>query len=326
MPIWAMLWNAGGKLAQVETADYTLAVEEARSALLASLARLGLTELPETDVDLRTLPVVARAEAQAINAEAKLQRARKLYDRSPPLISEQEFADIQTQRDVALTELQGEQISARSQLADARVRAAVLASAEKRLTDASVNAPADLPLRYRVAERRISAGEYVSAGTPLFRLVATDRVKFRGSVPERFAGMVQIGAPARLEAAGYSAAFDARVVRIAPAIDPTSRAFEVEIEAENPEQRLKPGGFLRARVRTHIDEAARFVPASALSRFTGVQRVFSVVEGRIVEHKVRTGETRGELVEVLDLPPEVAAVVDAPRRGLARGVAARVVE
>ena len=316
----------GGKLAQVDTTDYVLAVEESRSAWLASLAKLGLTDLPQGDVNLSSLPVVARAEAQAANAQAKLERARKLYDRVPPLISEQEFADIQTQSEVAKTEVQGEQINARAQLADARVRGAALALAGQRLADATVIAPAELPMRYRVAARRVSVGEYVLAGTPLFRLVATDRVKFRGSVPERFAGQIAVDAPARLQAEGYAQPFDARVVRISPAVDATSRAFEIEIGADNPDGRLKPGGFLRARVRTHIDQGARFVPATALSQSTGIHRVYAVRNGQIAELKVRTGETSGELIEVLDLPADVASVIDPARRGLVSGAPARVIE
>lgn len=314
----------GGKLAQVDTTDYVLAIEEARSSLRAALARLGLTELPAGQVDLASLPVIARAEAQAANAIARLTRARKLYDRQPPLISEQEFADIQTQSDVAQTEVQSERINAQAQLADAGVRHAALRLAEQRLADASIIAPAELPLRFRVASRRVSVGEYVAAGTPLFRLVAIERVKFRGSVPERFAGQIVVGAPAQLVAEGFAQPFEARVVRISPAIDAASRAFEIEIEASNAEGRLKPGGFLRARVRTGIDQAARYVPAASLSQFTGVQRVFAVRDGKVAEFKVRTGETRGELVEVLDLPSEVTAVISPSRRGLAPGAAVRI--
>lgn len=316
----------GGKLAQVETADYVLAVGEARAAWLAALARLGLTALPEGEVDLRSLPVVARAEAQAANAQARLERARKLYERSPPLMSEQEFADIQTSSEVARTDLRGEEINAQAQLADARVRWAALALAEKRLADATVITPAELPVEYRVAARMVSIGEYVSAGTPLFRLVAVDRVKFRGSVPERFAGQIKVGSPAYLQSEAYPQPFEARVVRISPAVDPTSRAFEIEIEASNSDGRLKPGGFLRARVRTHIDETARFVPASAIFKFTGVQRLFTVRDGKVVEFKVRTGETRDDLVEALDLPPEIDFVIDQPRRGLVQGTPARIAD
>lgn len=314
----------GGRLAQVETIDYGLAVGEARSAWLAALAKLGLRELPEGEINLSSLPVVARAEAQAANSLARLERARKLYERSPPLISDQEFADIQTQSEVARTDLRGEEINAQAQLADARVRQAALALAEKRLADASVIAPAELTMQYRVAVRMVSVGEYVSAGTPLFRLVAVERVKFRGSVPERFAGQIIVGAPAFLQSEAYPQPFEARVVRISPAVDPTSRAFEIEIEADNTDGRLKPGGFLRARVRTHTEENAKFVPTSAVSQFAGVQRLFTVRDGKVIELKVRTGETRGELIEAFELPPTVEFVIDQPRRGLAQGMPAGI--
>lgn len=314
----------GQTLAQIDRTDYQLAVQETRSSLLAALARLGLTEMPSSEVDLGSLPVVAKAEAEAANALARLTRARKLFERQPPLMSEQEFADIQTQSDVARTEAQSQRINAQAQLAEAGVRRASLSLAEQRLADATVIAPIELPLRYRVAARFVSVGEYVAPATPLYRLVATERVKFRGSVPERFAGQIAVDAPAQLHVDAYTQPFAARVARVSPAVDPTTRAFEIEIDAANADGRLKPGGFLRARVRAGVDNDARYVPIAAVGQFTGVQRLFSLREGKLVEHKVRTGDRSGEWIEVLDLPPAVTAVVSPLPKSAAPGAPAKI--
>lgn len=310
---------SGGALAQIDPTDFHLAVEELRAQLAASLATVGLERLPEGQPDLDVLPVVVRAQAQETNAKARLERARKLHERQPPLISEQDFADIQTQFEVARTNVASERLNAKSLLADVFVASAALRKAEQRLKETSIVAPVGTDLRYRVANRRVSVGEVVSVGQPLFRLVASDRVKFRGRVPERFLGQVKAGAAATLAIEGHADAFAATVSRIAPAVDAATRTFEIEIEAVNPDGTLLPGSFVRVRLNSGRDESARFVPVSSIVEFAGVQRLLAARDGKVVEWRVRLGERDQELVEVFGLPSGVDAVIDKPARGLAAG-------
>lgn len=315
----------GEPLARVDPTDYRLELDEARAQLMASLARIGLTRSPDNEVDLDSLPVVARAIAEAANATARLERARKLFERTPPLMSEQDFADIQTQSEVARTNVESERLNARSLLAEVRVRQSAVARAEQRLKDADIVAPPEKPLRFRVARRQVSVGEFVREGDPLFRLVASDRVKCRGLVPERFAGQVRVGADVVLNASGAAGeGIEAKVTRVSPAVDITTRSFEVEVEAENPTGNLKPGGFVRGRILTIAEEGVRFVPRSAVVQFAGVSRVMSVKDGKIVEHRVRVQEAGPEEYEVTALPRDVGMIVASPARGLASGVPVKV--
>lgn len=281
--------DAGATLARIDQTDYTLAVGEQRAALSASLAKVGLPELPEGTIDLAQLPEVARATAEEANARSRLDRARLLYERTPPLISEQDFADIRTQFQVAATTAAVARLNADAQIADARVRASALRTAEQRLADTTITAPRELPLRYRVAERRVSVGELVTQGQALFRLVATDRVKFRGRVPERYAGRVSPGARTSLRIDAIPEPVLASVTRVAPAVDVESRSFEVEIEADNASGALKPGSFAHASIDLGAEAGVRFVPDEAVVTFAGVSRVYSVREGKAVEHRVTLG-------------------------------------
>lgn len=314
---------AGGELAQIDTTNYELTVREQEAGLATALAKIGLDALPDGEVDLTRLPPVARAEAQAANARSRLDRARKLYERTPPLISEQDYADIQTQVEVAATTADVERLNARSLIADVRVRMSSLGLAQKRLSDTKITAPNAMDLTYRVASRSVSVGEVVAEGQSLFRLVASERVKFRGQAPERFAPQIVVGARAELILDAFPTPFSAVVTRIAPAVDVATRSFEVEIEAPNPEGTLKPGSFARAKIFVGVQADARFVPESAVLRFAGVQRVFSVKDGKVVEHRVQLGRLEGGLREVLDPPAGVDAVIDAPR-ALAPGAAVTV--
>ncbi len=303
----------GAPLAQIDETDYRLALAERRTAVLATLARIGLTELPPQDFDPSEVPTVVRARAEAANAEARFQRGRTLYEEDPPLISEEDFADLKTAWEVAISGAEVELLTVRAVVAEARTLAAQAAVAAQRLADTLIRAPgvADepggtpganglaTPPRYRVAERLVSLGEYVTEGHPTFRLVAGDLIKFRADVPERFVGQVEVDQAAEVRVEAYDDPVQGRIARVSPRIDPLSRTFQVEIHVPNADGRLKPGAYARGRITTHADEGAAMVPDAAIVTFAGVHKVFSVRDGKAVEHRVRTGHRQDGLVEIV---------------------------
>src|SRR5688572_15060411 len=190
---------AGEPLAQIDKTDYELAVAQKQMAMQASLAKLGLAEMPDDSFDLNKVPTVERARLQTANTEQKLNRAQKIFQQDPPGISEQDFADLKTTFEVAKSNYEVELLTARSLLADARAARSDLQLESQRLRDTTVRAPEAVattqatqapqapqklaPEQYAVASRLVSIGEYVREGTPLFRLVADDPVKYRAQVP-----------------------------------------------------------------------------------------------------------------------------------------------
>lgn len=310
----------GQPLARIDPTDYELALAERRATATASLSKLGLESLPGPDFDLATLPAVRRARAEEANAKAKYERAEQLYRQVPPLISAQDFADMQTQWEVSSRTADAELLAAGAALAEARTQIAAVAIAQQQLADTVVRAPAPDggPARYRVAERRVSVGELVAPGQPLFRLVASDRIKFRGAVPERFSGQVRNGQQALLYVEAFRTGFAAVVSRVAPQIDVATRSFEVEILADNPHGALKPGAFARASIVTGTEENVAFVPAAALVTFAGVQKVYGVNEGKAVEYRVTTGVRDQDFVEIVGDFPAAQVVVEGTS-GLSNG-------
>src|SRR4051812_42675920 len=213
----------GEPLTQLLKNDYQLSLNEKQSALQESLATLGLSDVPLDNFDLETVPAVRRAHLQAQNAGAKLDRAKQLHESKPPLISDQEFADLQTESQVAASAYQAALLEARSQVSTARTRKAQVAIAEQALRDTTIRAPrpmidggasdesapsaspatqpiADASGRtivpsgpatrtsaapvYAVAARYSSEGELNAALTRMFRLVIDDPLKLKASVPE----------------------------------------------------------------------------------------------------------------------------------------------
>jgi RND family efflux transporter MFP subunit len=318
---------SGTVLARLEARDYELVLSESEAARDSALARLGLSVLPGQGFDSESLPAVRRARAEAANAAARLERAQQLFDQSPPLISEQDYADIRTANDVARETAETELLTAKALLAEARALETAVAMSRQKLSDTTVVAPAAIsgssPISYTVAQRMVSLGEYVTPGQAMFRLVATERIIFRARVAERFAGQVRPGQQVHVWVEAYGEPFVGGVSRVAPQIDQESRTFAIEVIIDNPQGRLKPGAFARGEVRLREESGIDFVPASALVTFAGVTRVFSVADGKAKEHRVRTGIRIGEEVEIIG-GLAVSDVVAAGAAGLAEGVAVRI--
>ncbi|HYC78342.1 MAG TPA: hypothetical protein VEI02_12015, partial [Planctomycetota bacterium] len=176
--------EAGAVLAKVDDVDYVLVRDQRRRALEESLAKLGLDALPDGDVDLEKIPSVESARLEAENAAARFERAATLHRRTPPLISDQDFADLRAARDVAESRRRGALLLVRADLAQARTRRAELDAAEERLRDVVHRAPPSAPV-WQVAERLVATGDYVAVGAPLYRLVDADPLRLVVRIPER---------------------------------------------------------------------------------------------------------------------------------------------
>ena len=88
------------------------------------------------------------------------------------------------------------------------------------------------------------------------------------------------------------------ISRINPQVDLATRTFQIEVIIPNGERLLKAGAFARASVQTRIDPKAVVVPESALSRFAGVTKVFTVKDGKAQEIRVDAGIPQNGIVEI----------------------------
>jgi multidrug efflux pump subunit AcrA (membrane-fusion protein) len=322
----------GEPLAQLLKNDYQLNLNEKQSALQETLATLGLSDLPPENFDPETVPAVRRASLQAQNAKGKLDRANQLHESKPPLISDQDFADLQTDAQVAASAYQTALLEARSQVSTARTRKAQVAIAEQALRDTTIRAPrpmsestpddappspatqpvADASGRtilpstpttspgalYAVAARYSSEGELNAALTRMFRLVIDDPLKLKANVPERHAGEIKVGQHGLVRVEAEKDRFPGTVTRINPQIDPSNRSFEVEVSVPNATHALKPGAFARAEIETFLQGNVLMVPEKSVVSFAGVKKVYSVKDGKAAEVPIETGARVNGWVEV----------------------------
>lgn len=162
------------------------------------------------------------------------------------------------------------------------------------------NAVVRAPLSGSVAKRLVSVGEFVRPGSPLFQLVADERLKLRGDVPERFAQELAVGQQVQIRVDAHpDVTFTGVLGRISPTANKENRSVSIEAVVQNHDRRLKPGFFANAKVVTKIDDEALMVPETAIVKFAGVTKVFVVRNNIAYQHEVRTGTRGGQgLIEI----------------------------
>ena len=73
---------------------------------------------------------------------------------------------------------------------------------------------------------------------------------------------------------------EGKVARINPAVDSSSRTFQVETLVPNERGLLRPGGFAKASIITDAEAKAAVVPLDSIVRFAGVTKLFIVENGK----------------------------------------------
>jgi RND family efflux transporter MFP subunit len=296
--------DQGQPIAQVDPTDYQLAVRQRELALQEALAKLGLERVPDESFDVGNVATVRRADVQQQNAKARLDRARQLYEQRPPLISEQDFADTQTQFDVAKQDLDVARLEAGAALAAAKSRGAELAEARQQLADTTLRAPGNAGEgakgRWAVAERRASIGEFVQPGTVTFKLISDQPILLRAAVPERHLNRVRQDQQVTLRVDALAKPVTGKISRVSPAVDVASRTFNVEATFANAERSLSAGAFGRGTIVVGRRGNVLSVPPAALYSFAGLDKVFTVRDGKAVAHAVQVIERTKDRVVIED--------------------------
>ncbi len=229
-------------------------------------------------VDDRQIQTNVNAARAAFNlAEDTYNRLSRLHADS--IISTQDFDAARTHRDQAKAQLE---------------------QTEKMLEDAQIAAP----FSGRVEERFTRVGELINPGMPVVRVVNTNRVRVKAGVPERFSGDIGEGSSATVRfRTSTPFEIDSRISFAGNVIDPDTRSYDIEIELNNPADRIKPEMVADIRIKWRTIENAVIIPRTAIIRDENQLSVFVTREqngnkvAQLVE--VETGPASGSLIQIV---------------------------
>ncbi len=300
----------GQRIAQIETTDYELGVQQAQAALGQARAQLGLPPKGNGErMDVDATAIVRQARATLEEARANAARQQKLSDEGLTPQAELETGRATLVRAEASLQTAREEVRLRQ--AQVRQRESELEIARQLLEDTTIRSPLD----GFVQARRANRGEFLPAGAPVAEVVSIDPLRLRLAVPEREATSLKSGQAVRVRVSGQAGAaaqvdHDGVVARLAPSLDAQSRSLLIEADIRNPGT-LRPGNFVQARIIVG-QRTVLTVPRTALVTFAGLQKVILVDDGKAVERSVTTGDVRGDAIEVVTGLREGEQVVEEP--------------
>lgn len=201
-------------------------------------------------------------------------------------------------------ELAGRGVSSQAQAEKARAElaaaTAMLATSQTRVEHRTLSAP----FAGQIGRLHYSSGAFVSPGNVVTTLRSVDIMEIAFSVPEARVEEVRIGMPFDAVitqgrgAAGTNIAVHGRISYVSPAVDAATRSVELVGEAPNPDEKMKPGMFVRVVLPLAVSENAVLVPENALIYALAGEFVFRVRDGRADRVPVSIGITDKGMAQI----------------------------
>ena len=159
----------------------------------------------------------------------------------------------------------------------------------------------------------INAGQ--SAGTEMFHVADTHRLRIYVQVPEQYATYTRPGLAADLrfvELPGKR--YVAQTIRTANALDPVLRTLQVELQLDNARREVFPGAYAEVHFKLPSEAQTLRLPANTVVfRSAGLQVATVDPQNRIKLKNIVQGRDFGRTIEVLSgIEPGDAVVLNPP--------------
>ncbi len=167
----------------------------------------------------------------------------------------------------------------------------------------------------RVLTRHLDPGATVNDGTAVYDIADLDPLYADVQVPERQIAQLEVGQSVRLMTDAGSSAGQARIERIAPAVDPATGTVKVTVSVKTGPG-LRPGSFVRVGIVTDTHPKALVVPRSALvaeGRRWHLFRVKDDDEDAVELIEVTRGFEENDRVEIFGIPGDVRPLREGDR-------------
>ena len=183
------------------------------------------------------------------------------------------------------------------------------------------------PITGVITARNYDNGDMVG-GTPIFVVQRINPVKIMINVSESLYINLKRGMPVEVEFDALpDQKFTAKVSRITPSVDASTRTFPVELAMVNDHEIVKPGMYARATLNYGTRESV-VVPDQAVVKLmgSGDRFVYIYENGKVKYQKVELGRRFDNKYEILSGVASGAQVVIAGQSALKDGIEVEIVK
>ena len=142
-------------------------------------------------------------------------------------------------------------------------------------------------------------GQMVTKGLEIAQIATTDQLIAEVDLVGPDLARVTVGLPARTRHHAWDDEnFPGTVIRLAPMIDPVTRALRAEVEIENRGELLRPGMFVEVTIIGEKRDGVPVVPREAVASRGGKWVVFVLNGQKVSRREVVLGLGDDEIVEI----------------------------
>ncbi|MCW5735044.1 MAG: efflux RND transporter periplasmic adaptor subunit [Enhydrobacter sp.] len=178
------------------------------------------------------------------------------------------------------------------------------------------------PFAGRLGIRQVDKGQYLNPGVAIVSLQAIDPMFVDFLLPQQALGQIAVDQPVMVKVDAFSdQTFAGKIVAINVRVDTTTRNVQVRASLSNPGRKLLPGMYATVEITTGAPKRLLTLPVTAITYNAYGNTVFVVEDAgkddkgkpvkRVKQTFVKTGETRGDQVAVLDGIEEKQTIVTA---------------
>lgn len=225
-------------IALIDCSDYQIQKKQVEALVESASANLKIIEKGARSEDLRVAEELKKqAETNLRSAERDFNRAKRLFDEKS--ITEKQWEDAKTRYEMAMANFKQAEENLKKikrgarkeeiELARAKLKEAMalLESVEKRIKECEILSPIDGIVSVKLREK----GEMVGPGTPIVKILNTEKVYLYVYIPERDLGVVKVGDYAEIKVDSFpEKKFIGKIVFISSEAEFTPKQIQTEDE------------------------------------------------------------------------------------------------
>lgn len=165
------------------------------------------------------------------------------------------------------------------------------------------------PFSGRLGIRQVDLGQQLQSGQEIVSLQTLDPIYLNFSLPQQYLSKLRAGLTVRVTSDAFpDRSIEGKLTTISPEVDSNTRNIRLQATLANPDDVLRPGMFVEAKVVLPTQQQTLIIPATAVLYAPYSDSVFLIEEqpeladgeaGLVLRQQfVRLGERRGDFVAV----------------------------
>lgn len=244
-----------------------------------------LIELDSFSLENKTAEAKAKlqeAESAYLIAKKSMGRNRRLYEKGVvPKVEYEQAEDTFVRAEAIVSQIKSN-----------------TRNLEKNLSDTKILAP----ISGAISGLMLEKGEIVPAGQILFKVIDLENVYVNARIPAKYIQRIEKGKKAYTEIDSFPGEeFEGEITSISADVNPFDRTVNVKVTLDNPELKLRPGMFVKLRIKVDEHKNATVVPKESIVSREGGELIFLVKGNKAYKKVIKTGYSSKDEIEIIGL-------------------------